>query len=112
MLCNIALNGLENAIREEFPPRKTINGKRPKVDLIRYADDLIVTGENKEFINKAKIIIDNFLKTRDLELKPDKTRIITIYEGFDFLGFNISRKPFNNRLNKNTKQTTVLIIKP
>jgi RNA-directed DNA polymerase len=92
MLCNIALNGLEKEIRKEFPPRKLLNGKTPKVNIIRYADDLIVTGENKYILIKVKEIIENFLKIRDLELKKAKTRIITIYEGFDFLGFNISRK--------------------
>ena len=55
---------------------------------------------------------ENFLKIRGLELKPAKTRIVTIYEGFDFLGFNIKRKPFNPRLNNSTEQKTVLIIKP
>ena len=112
MLCNVALNGLESNIRKEFPPIKKIDGKTPKINIIRYADDLIVTGENKELLNKVKQMIENFLKIRDLELKPAKTRIVTIYEGFDFLGFNITRKPFNPRLNKSTKQQTVLIIKP
>jgi len=112
MLCNIALNGLEKEIRKEFPPRKLLNGKTPKVNIIRYADDLIVTGESKDILIKVKEIIENFLKIRDLELKKAKTRIITIYEGFEFLGFNISRKKYNPRLNKLTEQKTVLVIKP
>jgi len=112
MLCNLALNGLEHAIRTEFPPRKKVSDKTPKINLIRYADDLIVTGVNKEILIKVKQIIENFLKIRGLELKPAKTRIVTIYEGFDFLGFNIKRKPFNPRLNNSTEQKTVLIIKP
>jgi RNA-directed DNA polymerase len=57
-------------------------------------------------------LIEEFLKERGLELKKAKTRIVTIYKGFDFLGFNISRKTYNPRLNKLTEQKTVLIIKP
>jgi RNA-directed DNA polymerase len=45
-------------------------------------------------------MIENFLKERGLELKEAKTRIVSIEQGFDFLGFNISRKPYNPRLNK------------
>ena len=31
----------------------------------------------------------NFLKVRGLELSAEKTRITTLHEGFDFLGFNV-----------------------
>jgi hypothetical protein len=46
----------------------------------------IVTGSSKELLeNEVKPLIEEFLKVRGLELSPEKTRIIHITEGFDFL---------------------------
>jgi len=112
MLSNLAFNGLEQAIRKEFPPTKKVSGSRPKIHIIRYADDLIVTGSSKHILNKVRHIIESFLKIRGPEFKTAKTRIVTIFTGFDFLGFNISRKKYNPRFNQLTGQKTVLIIKP
>lgn len=82
--------------------------------VIRYADDLVVTGRNTEILIEVKTLISNFLKERGLELKDSKTRITDITAGFDFLGFTFVRKPFNHKLNSKTKtnQKTVLLIKP
>lgn len=112
LLCNVALNGMEKLIRNAFPAWKVADGSRPKVNIFRFADDLIVTGTNEQTLIQIRQIIEEFLKIRGLELKDSKTRIVTTSTGFNFLGFNISRKPFNPRLNKKTYQKTVLIIKP
>jgi len=103
---------MEDLIRKAFPARKVTDGSRSKVNLFRYADDLIVTVTNEKTLTQIKHIIAEFLKIRGLELKDSKTRIVNISTGFNFLGFSISRKPFNPRLNKKTDQKTVLIIKP
>ena len=112
MLCNVALNGIEKEIRKIYPVNKTVKGGKPKVYISRFADDLIVTGKDTQTLTEAKEIIQNFLKIRGLELKEAKTKIVSIYEGFNFLGFNISRKKTNPKLNNTTKQETILIIKP
>ena len=111
-LCNIALNGVEAAIHEVYPLNKNVKGGRPKIYVCRFADDMVITGINEEILHHVKEIVQEFLAIRGLELKEAKTKIVTIQKGFDFLGFNISRKPFNPRLNNHTKQPTVLIIKP
>lgn len=112
MLCNATLNGLENLIRNKFPYNKTKKDGRAKTYICIFADDIIVTGINKENLTVAKDSISAFLKERGLTIKEAKTRIVTIEEGFDYLGFNISRKKFNARLNQKTDQKSVLIIKP
>lgn len=112
MLCNVALNGLEALIRERYPVNKSVKGGKPKCYICRYADDIVVTGTSIENLTAVKEMISEFLKIRGLELKETKTRIVHIEEGFDFLGFNISRKGYNPRLNHQTDQKTVLIIKP
>jgi RNA-directed DNA polymerase len=63
------LDGLENAI-------EAISRRSDKIHFVRYADDFIVTGNSKEILeDKIKPAIIEFLKERDLELSPEKTKI-------------------------------------
>lgn len=74
--------------------RKVINGKEinNKVRTIVYADDFIVTGKSKEFLeNEVLSEIRKFMGERGLELSPEKTVITHIRDGFDFLGQNIRK---------------------
>jgi RNA-directed DNA polymerase len=58
------------------------------VVLIRYADDFLVTAPSKEVLERyARPKIEAFLAERGLALNQEKTRIVSIDEGFDFLGF-------------------------
>lgn len=67
------------------------------MNLIRYADDFIITGRDKELLeNEVKPIVIEFLKERGLTLSEEKNTITNIYNGFDFLGFNIRK--FGKRL--------------
>lgn len=100
LLANIALNGMENLIRETFPRRSIYkNGKfieefRPP-NVIRYADDFVVLHKDIEVIQQCKSLIETWLNDIGLQLKPEKTRISHSLEeyngnkGFDFLGFHI-----------------------
>ena len=95
-LANIALNGLEEILRKQFP--KYYTKKHWKVNLVRYADDFVVTSNTKEALEeKVKPLIENFLKPRGLEFSQEKTVITHINKGFDFLGHNI-RKYGNGKL--------------
>lgn len=109
LLSNIALNGIEEHIKKANPLSKGIS---PGVHVIRYADDMIITGKSQEIVLKNKELLSEFLKERGLELNEKKTLITHIKTGFDFLGFNIRRMKWNAKLNKDTDQETVLIIKP
>lgn len=57
-----------------------------KVNLVRYADDFIVTAATKEIAEEAKTLLRDFLQTRGLELSEEKTLITHINDGFDMLG--------------------------
>lgn len=82
-LANIALDGLEKAIKEVV---------RGGINYVRYADDFVVTAFSKEILeNTVRPIIIAFLKERGLELSIEKTKITHIDEGFDFLGFNVRK---------------------
>lgn len=95
-LANMALDGLETRLRQQFP--------KQKVNLIRYADDIIITGQSPEQLQKVKTRVGEFLKPRGLELSEEKTKIVNIAEGFDFLGQNF-RKYNEKLLIKPTKQS-------
>ena len=58
--------------------------------IVRYADDFIVTAQSKaEAEEKTKAIRQLLAEQLGLDLSVEKTRIIHIHEGFDFLGFHI-----------------------
>lgn len=104
-LANMTLDGLQAMLAKKYY-RTTVtteNGRYtyvPKVHLIRYADDFIITGTSKETLEEIKILVADFLKERGLTLSDEKTKITHIDEGFDFLGFNFR------------KYNGILLIKP
>jgi len=78
-IANMALDGLSQQLLERFPRSK--QGKSPKVNLARYADDFIVTGTSKELLEQeVKPFIETFLKERGLQLSQEKTVITHIKE--------------------------------
>ena len=88
-LANMALDGLEMLLRKEIQ-RNTDTGK--KVNMVRYADDFIITGKSKDLLeNEVKPLVEQFLKERGLVLSPEKTKITHIRDGFNFLGWNMRK---------------------
>jgi hypothetical protein len=60
--------------------------------LARYADDFIITGSSKELLEQqVRPLVEQFMSERGLLLSPDKTVIIRIEDGFDFLGQNVRK---------------------
>jgi RNA-directed DNA polymerase len=86
---NMTLDGLERMLVETFP-RATQEHR--KLNMVRYADDFIITGHSKEWLEQeVKPAVIQFLAIRGLELSPEKTKITHINDGFDFLGWNIRK---------------------
>ena len=94
-LANITLDGMERLVKSRYPSNrpKGTKGKwkSKKVNLVRYADDFIVTAADRETLIEIKSMLIAFLAERGLELSEEKTLITHITEGFDFLGFNIRK---------------------
>jgi RNA-directed DNA polymerase len=102
VLANMTLDGLERRLRERYP-KTTVKGIAAKVNLVRYADDFIVTAASKELLEQEiKPLVEVFMNERGLELSLEKTCITHIEDGFDFLGQNI-------RKYKTGKRHTLLI---
>jgi RNA-directed DNA polymerase len=75
ILANIALDGLEKALGERFR-------------VVRYADDFVVMGASPgDLKSHALPAVRAFLAPRGLTLSQAKTKITSIEDGFDFLGF-------------------------
>lgn len=93
LLANIALHGMEKALNIKYSSYKKKNGtrtynNRSKYVMVRYADDFVILCKTKEDAENIPKLLENYLKDRGLVLAEDKTKITTIKEGFDFLGFN------------------------
>lgn len=136
VIANMVLNGLEKKILEfkdtlklqiESQIRKEAANKakeegisltlyykkygqpygKTRINFVRYADDFLISAEKPEHFTQIKEIIEEFLKERGVELNPKKTKIYTIEEGFDFLGFNFRKYP-----NKKKKKGDILLVRP
>jgi RNA-directed DNA polymerase len=91
VLANLALDGLERALRERYPQR-TRRGAHAKVNLVRYADDFIITGRSRELLEGEVVpLVAAFLGERGLTLSPTKTAVTAIEDGFDFLGQHVRK---------------------
>ena len=100
LLANIALSVLDDEFARRWTyqmanevqrQRRQRNGEA-NYRLIRYADDfvIVVTGQREH----AEHLLDDVatvIAPMGLRLSPEKTRVVHIDDGFDFLGFNIRR---------------------
>ncbi len=105
LLANIALHGMEEAIGVKYDYRGQLIGKRA---VVRYADDFVCFCETREDAERVQGILTEWLKERGLTLSEEKTRIVHLTEGFDFLGFNIRQYPAP----KTSRTGWKLLIKP
>ncbi len=77
---NIYLNELDQFVKHELKAKY----------YIRYVDDFVILSENKGQLQKYKEKIDYFLKEKlDLQLHPNKSKIIEHKRGVNFLGFRV-----------------------
>ena len=104
LLANIALHGMEGILGIKHNNRHQNISQRA---VVRYADDFVVFCETREDVEKSREILSQWLEKKGLTLSREKTRIIHLSEGFDFLGFNIRHYPVTT-----TKTGWKLLIKP
>ncbi|MFF5278705.1 group II intron reverse transcriptase/maturase [Streptomyces sp. NPDC000133] len=104
LLLNIALHGMEMAAGVRYfiggsHAGETFPGSPV---LIRYADDLLAFARSKAEVQQIQTRLGTWLQPRGLVFNEDKTSIVHLDDGCDFLGFNIRRY----------RGGTVLLIKP
>jgi RNA-directed DNA polymerase len=93
VLLNVALHGMEQAAGVRY---QTIGNDASQTAtgspvLIRYADDLIALCHSRDEAFQVKARLADWLAPRGLVFNEDKTRVVTLDQGFDFLGFNVRR---------------------
>jgi RNA-directed DNA polymerase len=102
LLLNIALHGMETllepfqrhrhrTIRRGPKTGQQLQITEPRYRVIRYADDFVVIAATREEVEAAVPILNQWLAERGLQLHPEKTKVVHIDEGFDFLGFTVRR---------------------
>ncbi|MBB5411228.1 hypothetical protein HDG34_005188 [Paraburkholderia sp. HC6.4b] len=65
---------------------------KAQLNVVRYADDFIVTGMSKEVLEFEVLpALRQFMAAQGLERSEEKTRITNIADGFDFLGQNVRK---------------------
>jgi RNA-directed DNA polymerase len=93
VLMNVVLHGMEQAAGVRYiVTGKNAGTARPGSPvLVRYADDLLALCHSREQAEQVKARLAAWLAPRGLVFNEDKTRIVHLDDGVDFLGFNIRR---------------------
>ena len=101
IIANMTLDGLQDAIYRGLQPRAfnelIPEDERPEIDyangnMVRYADDFIVTTRTEAEAEKVQEIVREFLIPRGLELSEKKSGVINIAIGFDFMSRHYCKK--------------------
>ena len=82
---NFVLDGLQKHIHQQLHGT-TAPADYPNGNLVRFADDMIVTVRSQEDGKKVWEIISAFAAERGLALSEEKTKICHVEDGFTFLG--------------------------
>lgn len=104
LLANIALHGMEQALGVSFRKDGSVTSNQT---VVRYADDFVVFCASRENAEVVVELLKGWLAERGLTLSEEKTRIVHLTEGFDFLGWNVRHYPV-----RNTRTGYKLLIKP
>ena len=94
MIFNIALHGMEAAAGVAYrwdPHRQSEATVTGTPVLVRYADDFVALCDSREQAEQVKTRLGPWLAARGLAVNEDKTRVVHLDDGFDFLGFNVRR---------------------
>ena len=65
--------------------------RRRGYQLTRYADDWVITCKSAAEARAAIAAATKILKQLGVELHPQKTRVVHVWQGFEFLGYKIKR---------------------
>ncbi|MCK9904553.1 hypothetical protein CC117_30860 [Parafrankia colletiae] len=89
---NVALHGMEDAAGVRYLTGTHVGHTAPGSPVVvRYADDLVALCHSRDQVEQVKARLVDWLTPRGLAFHEDKTRIVHLTEGFDFLGFHVRR---------------------
>lgn len=85
-LANMSMDGLQDYIYARLNP-----GMRDDLidydngNMIRFADDILISAREEETAHEIKQIVTDFMRERNLRLSDEKTEIVHIPNGFEFM---------------------------
>jgi RNA-directed DNA polymerase len=93
VLLNVALHGMEQAAGVRYQKIGSDAGVTATGSpvLVRYADDMVALCHSRDEALEIKARLAGWLAPRGLCFNEDKTRVVSLDDGFDFLGFNVRR---------------------
>jgi RNA-directed DNA polymerase len=101
LLANIALSALDDHFDQIWQQQMSTSYQRRKrrrdgmanYKIIRYADDFVImVSGDQHHAEELREEVAAALEPLGLRLAPEKTAVVHIDEGFDFLGFHIRRQ--------------------
>lgn len=76
--------------------------------LVRYADDFVVFAKSEDEAAAALTLARQVLEGElGLRMHPEKTSVVSVAEGFEFLGFHYFRDPKTGRMAKEVRRKSV-----
>jgi RNA-directed DNA polymerase len=106
VLLNVALHGLEEAAGVRYRGGEGDHADHARNNspvLVRYADDFVVCCFTRQQAQGVRERLKEWLAGRGLSLNQDKTRVVHLTQGFDFLGWAFRRYPSGKLLIKPSK---------
>jgi RNA-directed DNA polymerase len=104
VLLNVALHGLEEAAGVRYRDGEYADRARDDSPvLVRYADDFVACCFTRQQAEGVRERLTGWLAERGLSLNQDKTRVVHLTEGFDFLSWAFRRYPSGKLLIKPSK---------
>ena len=93
VLLNVALHGMEAAagVRYRLKGKQAGESMPGSPVLIRYADDLLALCHSQAQAEQVKARLAEWLAPRGLTFNENKTRVVHLDDGFDFLGVIVRR---------------------
>lgn len=76
---NVYLNPLDHFVKEQLRCKH----------YIRYCDDFVVLGDDKDWLHETRARIEEYLISLRLKLHPRKSQVFPVKDGTDFLGYRI-----------------------
>jgi RNA-directed DNA polymerase len=105
LLANATLNGIEELLQNETKRMRSQEKVYPKINMVRYADDFVITAKSREIAERVIGLVRQFMAERGLQLSEEKTVITHISEGIDFLGWNFKKYRNGKVLTKPSKKS-------
>jgi RNA-directed DNA polymerase len=82
---------------------------RAGFEMVRYADDFVILCRTWEAAEQALAMVQDWTAEAGLTVHPTKTRIVTVEEGFDFLGYFI--RPTYRTARKKSREKLKAVIR-